>query len=31
MHYINQCLEPGRIMNHIDDIIKKKTVISQEG
>ena len=24
MHYINQCLEPGRIMNHIDDIIKKK-------
>ena len=24
MHYINQCLEPGRILNYIDSITDKK-------
>lgn len=28
MHYINQCLEPGRILNYKDDILKKSSCIN---
>ena len=31
MHYINQCLEPGRILNYRDSISRKSSIIENNG